>query len=219
MRETNESQLFRNFREEDLVQIRWHGRGGQGAVTAGRILATAGYLSGYKGVTSAPFFGAERRGAPVIATTKLSSKPIRDLSQIVSPDIVVVLDHTLFKSMDVTQGLKKGGWLIINTPNLKEHYPYFNVVYVNATKIATDYGLIYAGVPLVNTPMLGALLHALPKIDLSNIHKALESFFSSSAVAKNFDAISQVYKEAQVITSNINNSQGVTQCQQEIVST
>ncbi|MCX8064253.1 MAG: 2-oxoacid:acceptor oxidoreductase family protein [Candidatus Hydrogenedentes bacterium] len=199
----NEVRLFfRNFKEVDLIQIRWHGRGGQGAVTAGRILATAGYLSGYIGATSAPFFGAERRGAPVIATTKLSSQPIRDLSQIISPNIVVVLDHTLFKSIDVTQGLSNGGWLIINTPDIINPSPKFNIVYVNATKIATDLGLVYAGVPLVNTPMLGTLLHVLPKIDLSSMHKALEYFFSPTALAKNFDAISQVFREARVIPLN-----------------
>ncbi len=197
--------FFRSFQEKGLIQIRWHGRGGLGAVTGARILATAGYLSGYKGVTSAPFFGAERRGAPVIATTKLSPNPIRDLSQITHPDIVVVLDSTLFKSINLTQGLKEGGWLIINSPSNNYSYPKFNMVFVNATKIATELGLLYAGIPLVNTPILGAILHALPKIELSNIHKALESFLSPPAVAKNFDAISQVFHEAQIVP-HINNA-------------
>ncbi len=201
--------FFRNFQEEGLIQIRWHGRGGQGAVTAARILATAGYLSGYKGVTSAPFFGAERRGAPVLATTKLSLNPIRDLSQITSPDIVVVLDPTLIKSINVFQGLKNGGWFIINSPTNDSHPKNFNIVTVNATRIATELGLLYAGIPLVNTPMLGAVLHALPKIDISNLHNALEHFLSPSAVAKNFDAITQVYREAQVIPFNQDTPKGV----------
>ncbi|HOK08183.1 MAG TPA: 2-oxoacid:acceptor oxidoreductase family protein [Candidatus Hydrogenedens sp.] len=192
--------FFRNYNSDNLIQIRWHGRGGQGAVTAAKILAVAGYLAGYKGVTSAPFFGAERRGAPVIATTKLSEHTIHDFSQITNPDIVVVLDNTLLKSINVTQGLKEKGWLILNTPFFEEksNFANYNIVMVNATKIAEEIGLVYAGIPLVNTPILGAVLHALPKIDMSNIHSALEQFFSSRAVAKNFDAISNVFKQCNV---------------------
>ncbi|MGC8738127.1 MAG: 2-oxoacid:acceptor oxidoreductase family protein [Candidatus Hydrogenedens sp.] len=190
--------FFRNYKKDNIIQIRWHGRGGQGAVTSAKILAVAGFLSGYKGVTSAPFFGAERRGAPVIATTKLSKDTIYDFSQIDSPDVVVILDNTLLKSTDITQGLKTNGWVILNTPShLEYNFPqkHFNFIIVNATQIAEESGLIYAGIPLVNTPMLGTFLHVLPHIDFSHIHRALEQFFSSTAVSKNFDVISRVYKE------------------------
>lgn len=191
--------FFKTYNQNNLIQIRWHGRGGQGAVTAGRLLAIAGFLSGYKGVTSAPFFGAERRGAPVIATTKLSKYPIRELCQIEYPDIVVVLDHTLLQSVNVTSGLKKDGWLIVNTPKTNELHFEYNLITVNATKIAEDMDLIYAGIPLVNTPMIGALLHALPDITLDQVHKALEQLFQPKGVIRNFDAISQVYKECTII--------------------
>ncbi len=195
------SNFFRNYKKDNITQIRWHGRGGQGAITSAKILAVAGFLAGYKGVTSAPFFGAERRGAPVIATTKLSKCTICDFSQIVSPDVVVVLDNTLLKTINVTQGLKPNGWVVLNTP---QHFKYdflqnsFNFIRVNATQIAEESGLISAGIPLVNTPILGTLLHVLPTIDLSHIHKALEQFFSPKAVLKNFDVISRVYKECSV---------------------
>jgi len=194
---------FKNYKRDRLIQVRWHGRGGQGAVTAAKILAIAGFLAGYQGVTSAPFFGAERRGAPVIATTKLSKETICDFSQIEFPDIVVTLDNTLLKSTNVTYGLKDNGWLILNTPpNIDYNFPKtYNLVKVNATQIAEESGLVYAGIPLVNTPILGAILHTLPNIDLSHIHSALEQFFSPSAVLKNFDAISRVYKECIVETS------------------
>ncbi len=192
------SNFFRNYKKDNIIQIRWHGRGGQGAVTSAKILAVAGFLSGYKGVTSAPFFGAERRGAPVIATTKLSRETIYDFSQIEYPDIVVILDHTLLKSTNVTQGLKSDGWVIVNIPpHLKCEFisTKYNYIRVNATQIAEESDLVYAGIPLVNTPMLGTFLHILTDIDFSHIHKALEQFFSPKAVLKNFDVISRVYKE------------------------
>lgn len=195
------SQFFRNYKKDEIIQIRWHGRGGQGAVTSAKILAVAGFLAGYQGVTSAPFFGAERRGAPVTATTKLSKSPIYDFSQIDSPDIVVILDNTLLKSIPVIQGLKAGGWIIINTPPHKEvdfSNNHFNIIRVNATQIAEESDLVYAGIPLVNTPMLGTFLHILPQINLSHIHRALEQFFSPKAVIKNFDVISRVYNECSI---------------------
>ncbi|HOQ32242.1 MAG TPA: 2-oxoacid:acceptor oxidoreductase family protein [Candidatus Hydrogenedens sp.] len=201
------SNFFRNYKKDNIIQIRWHGRGGQGAVTSAKILAVAGFISGYKGVTSAPFFGAERRGAPVIATTKLSKDVICDFSQIDSPDIVVILDNTLLKSTNITQGLKSHGWVVLNTPPQFEYdflQNHFNFIRVNATKIAEEAGLIYAGIPLVNTPMLGTFLHILPNIDFSHIHRALEQFFSPKAVSKNFDVISRVYKECIVEKSESN---------------
>lgn len=193
--------FFRNYKKDKIIQIRWHGRGGQGAVTSAKILAVAGFLSGYKGVTSAPFFGAERRGAPVIATTKLSRDSIFDFSQIDSPDIVVVLDNTLLTSTNVTQGLKPNGWVILNAPPYIEYNfskNHFNFIRVNATQIAEESNLVYAGIPLVNTPMLGTFLHVLPNIDFPHIHQALEQFFSPKAVQRNFDVISRVYKECSV---------------------
>lgn len=195
---TEVSDFFRNYKKDNIIQIRWHGRGGQGAVTSAKILAVTGFLAGYKGVTSAPFFGAERRGAPVIATTKLSRDVIYDFSQIDTPDIVVILDSTLLNSTNVTQGLKPNGWIILNTPPYFDYNfvnTHFNFIRVNATQIAEESNLVYAGIPLVNTPMLGAFLHVLPDIDFSNIHQALEQFFSPKAVQKNFDVISRVYKE------------------------
>ena len=80
-----------------LYEIRWHGRGGQGAVTAAKIVARAAYLKGYQGVTAASSFGAERRGIPVSALTRISAEPVMIVSQLENPNAVVVLDHTLLK--------------------------------------------------------------------------------------------------------------------------
>ena len=86
---------------EDIIEIRWHGRGGQGAITAAKIVANAAFVSGYKGVVMAPTFGTERRGAPIFTSLKISKNKIYDLSPITTPDMVVVLDHSLLSEVDV----------------------------------------------------------------------------------------------------------------------
>jgi pyruvate ferredoxin oxidoreductase gamma subunit len=98
-----------------MYEIRWHGRGGQGAVTSAKILADAAFRSGFEGVTSQPSFGAERRGAPITASSRLAHEPIRILSQVTAPDIVVVLDDSLLGVANATGGMKPGGVIIVNT--------------------------------------------------------------------------------------------------------
>ena len=85
-----------------MIEIRWHGRGGQGAITAAKIFATAAFQAGYTGVVMAPTFGTERRGAPVFTSLKIAKEKIYDISPIETPDIVVVLDHLLLTEADVT---------------------------------------------------------------------------------------------------------------------
>ena len=99
-----------------MIEIRWHGRGGQGAITAAKIFAQAAFKSGYAGVVMAPTFGTARRGAPVFTSLKISKEKIYDLSPIETPDIVVVLDHLLLDEVDVVKGLKEGGLVVLNTP-------------------------------------------------------------------------------------------------------
>ncbi|MBC7325877.1 MAG: 2-oxoacid:acceptor oxidoreductase family protein, partial [Moorella sp. (in: Bacteria)] len=98
-----------------MQQIRWHGRGGQGAVTAARIFGLAAAVYGNWYAQSFPSFGTERRGAPVTAFTRLDERPIRDRSQVYAPDYVVVLDTTLLESTNVYAGLASGGTVLINT--------------------------------------------------------------------------------------------------------
>ena len=87
-----------------MLEIRWHGRGGQGAITAAKIFATAAFKAGYTGVVMAPTFGTERRGAPVFTSLKIAKEKIYDISPIETPDVVVVLDHLLLTEADVTSG-------------------------------------------------------------------------------------------------------------------
>ena len=179
------------------LEIRWHGRGGQGAITAAKIIAQAAYLKGYKGVTAAPSFGAERRGAPVSASTRISTEPILVVSQVENPEIVVVLDHTLLKYPDVTHGLGKNGWLIVNSPltprelGLKGE---FNIATADATKICQDLGLIIAGLVIVNTAILGALVRATKIVDLPTLEKVMRERFSKDTVDINLAAINRTYE-------------------------
>jgi 2-oxoacid:acceptor oxidoreductase gamma subunit (pyruvate/2-ketoisovalerate family) len=179
------------------LEIRWHGRGGQGAITAAKIIAQAAYLKGYKGVTAAPSFGAERRGAPVSASTRISTEPILVVSQVENPEIVVVLDHTLLKYPDVTHGLGKNGWLIVNSPltprelGLKGE---FNVATADATKVCQDLGLIIAGLVIVNTAILGSLVRATKIVDLPTLEKVMRERFSKNTVDINLAAINKTYE-------------------------
>ncbi|MDM8000228.1 MAG: 2-oxoacid:acceptor oxidoreductase family protein [Dehalococcoidia bacterium] len=182
-------------------EIRWHGRGGQGAITAAKILAQAAHLDGYPGATAAPSFGAERRGAPVSGSTRLSSKPILLVSQIDEPDMVVVLDHTLLKDPEVLSGLRPGGWLVVNcrqAPRQLNVEPGFNVATVDATRICRELGLIVGGLIIVNTAMLGAVIRASGLLDLAALTKPIKERFSNRAADLNLAAIERTYKETTI---------------------
>jgi len=152
---------------QQMIQIRWHGRGGQGAITAAKVVAEAAFKSGYAGVAMAPTFGTERRGAPVCTSLKIAKGKIYDLSPIVSPDIVVVLDHLILNEVDVTAGLKPGGLLVINSPHPveKHKFPSYRVAVANVTKLGLEAGLRKG---VVNSGIIGVLSKAsgLVNIDL-----------------------------------------------------
>ena len=182
---------------QDYYEIRWHGRGGQGAITAAKILAKAAYLEGYKGATAAPSFGAERRGAPVSASTRIAPQTIMVVSQVETPNVVVVLDHTLLKYDEVTSGLVKGGWLIVNSwrhPKELNLGGGFNIATADATKICSSLGLIVAGLTVVNTAILGAFIRATEAVSMASVEKAIRERFSNSEVGINLAAIAQTYK-------------------------
>ena len=144
---------------EGLIEIRWHGRGGQGAKTASLLLADAAFNTG-KYIQGFPEYGPERMGAPITAYNRISDKPIRIHSNIYEPDFVVVVDDTLLESVDVTKGLKEKGAILINTSkNVKEIKKilkgYKGKVYtLDATKISLD--CLKANFP--NTAMLAGII-------------------------------------------------------------
>ena len=179
----------------ELYEIRWHGRGGQGDITAAKILAHAAFIGGYRGVTAAPTFGAERRGAPVSASTRVSHEPVMVMSQVEQPHAVVVLDHTLLKHDDVTAGLRTGGWVIVNSlqePNELGLDGSFNVA--DATRICRELGLAVAGQTVVNTAILGALVRATGLVDLTSVEQAIRDRFKGKAADTNLAAIARTHE-------------------------
>jgi len=171
--------------------IRWHGRGGQGAVTSAKILADAAYRSGFAGVTSQPSFGAERRGAPITASTRLAATPIRVLSQVTEPDIVVVLDDSLISVANATAGMKPGGMLIVNTTKTTEELGItadVRVVTSDVTGAAQAVDLIVGGQPMVSTAILGAIARATGLISMEALEASIGKAFSAAAAKKNLDA-------------------------------
>ena len=180
-----------------LYEIRWHGRGGQGAVTAAKIIAQAAYFKGYQGVTAAPSFGAERRGIPVSALTRISTEPIVVVSQVENPSAVVVLDQSLLKYEEVISGLSSNGWLIVNSwlhPKELKIKGDFNIASADATKVCREVGLMVGGLPMVNTAMLGALACATQIVDMPSIEKVIRDRFSNNAVDINLAAIEKTYE-------------------------
>lgn len=184
------------------IEMRWHGRGGQGAVTAAMILAEAAYYEGYKGVTAAPFFGAERRGAPIIATTRFGREPIRTFSLVEQPDIVVVLDETLLKVVDVSAGVSPEGIVIINSEKepgeLKLKNP-VNIATTNATEWAREAGLIVSGAVLFNTAILGGVARATGLIGMDSIEKALRNHFPGKAGDRNVEGARSAYAGTSIL--------------------
>lgn len=184
-----------------FCEIRWHGRGGQGAITSANILAEAAYHAGFKGVTSAPSFGAERRGAPVTASTRLSAEPLRIFSQVEHPDIIVVLEDSLLVTARATAGMNPGGRVIVNSKRAPDQLPVpggFLVAAADASGAAQELGLIVGGAPMVNTAMLGAVARATGLIGLDDLEKAIRNAFSAKAAAKNFEAAKLTYERTRM---------------------
>lgn len=172
-----------------LKEIRIHGRGGQGSVTAAEILAHAAFFEG-KWVQAFPYFGAERRGAPVKAFARISTEPLRVHSQIYTPDYVIVLDPYIYKMVDVTEGLKQDGIVVINTTKRPEDLGLKGqrVATVDATGIALEMNLLVAGSPVVNTSILGAFARATEEVKLQSILEAIKETWSGAAGEKNAKA-------------------------------
>jgi len=178
-----------------LKEIRIHGRGGQGSVTAADLLAHAAFMEG-KWVQAFPYFGAERRGAPVKAFARISDEPILVHSQIYTPDYVIVLDHAIYKVVDVTEGLKKDGIIIVNTTKRPEEIGLkgWRIATVDATGIALELNLLVAGLPVVNTAIVGAFAKATNEVKLASVLKAIKETWTGGAGEKNTRAAELAYE-------------------------
>jgi 2-oxoisovalerate ferredoxin oxidoreductase gamma subunit len=158
-----------------MIEIRIHGRGGQGAVVASEILAKAVFYEG-KYIQSFPAFGVERRGAPVMAFTRIDEKPIRIRTQIYEPNHIMVLDPTLLEVVDVTAGLKEDGWILINSvdpPGAFNSLGKYQVSTVDANTIAIKYRLGPRNAPIVNTAILGAFSRITGIVQLESVMEAV----------------------------------------------
>jgi pyruvate ferredoxin oxidoreductase gamma subunit len=172
-----------------MFEIRIHSRGGQGGVTAARLLAMAALHDG-KYATACPFYGAERRGAPIVSFVRIDDKPIKVYSQIRQPDMVVVLDTSVMDTVDVLHGLKKGGRIFINSAGKRE-FAGFECRNVDLTGIALRENLVVSGSPILNTPVLGALAK-MGIITSDSAKMAIREMFSDERNVKAADA---AYKE------------------------
>jgi len=184
--------------KNQLIEIRWHGRGGQGAVTSAELLAQAA-ISEDKYAHAFPSFGPERRGAPVLAFVRISTnQPIRIRAEITNPDVVVVLDPGLLGVVNVAAGLKENGALVINTgKSFKDIEAQLKtrckLAKVDATTIARE----VLGIPITNTTMIGALLKATGVVKLESVVEPLRQRFGRLA-EKNIKTMQRAYDETEV---------------------
>lgn len=189
-----------------FFEILLYGRGGQGAVTAANILVGAAIINGLHG-QGFPFFGPERRGAPVTAFARVSDKPILRHGMFKEADVMVVLDRGLLDMGFVKTGvLRENGVMVVNTDS--EYMPLDKINYrshariygVDATRIAKDLGLVIAGWPVVNTGMLGALVKATKLVDLEAIRRAILEYFKGGRVGElNAMAAERAYNETRLL--------------------
>lgn len=172
-------------------EIRIHGRGGQGNVTASEFLAEAAFAEGLY-AQSFPMFGSERHGAPVTAYVRISNKPIRVRSQIYEPDFIIVQDETLFTGNDVLGGLKEGGLVIVNSSRCRDRLPIpakFNVLTIPATTLALD----IVGKPIINTIMVGAFAGSTGTIRLETLEESIRRRYPGELGEKEVAAMHQAF--------------------------
>ncbi|MBN1483721.1 MAG: 2-oxoacid:acceptor oxidoreductase family protein [Chloroflexia bacterium] len=180
-----------------MIEIRFHGRGGQGVVIASEVLADTAFREG-KRVQSFPAFGVERRGAPVMAFTRMDERPIRLRCQIYEPDHIVILDPTLLDVLDVTAGLKEGGWVVLNSADPPDSFGLhdrFRVGTVDANHIAFKYRLGPRNAPIVNTSILGAFARFTGLVGLEPLCQAVHDAVPVRH-KENVQAVREAYESA-----------------------
>jgi pyruvate ferredoxin oxidoreductase gamma subunit len=182
---------------EGMLEVRWHGRGGQGAWTASELLARAAIHEG-KFIQSFPEFGPERMGAPVTAFTRISDKSIMVHCMVYNPDVVAVLDPTLIKAVPVIEGLNEEGNVIINSSDSPANVRRT----LNAdrgkfwTVPATEIAIKTLGRPIMNTAVLGAVVRVTGIVSLESVEKVVKERFRQDIAEKNIAVIKEAYEEA-----------------------
>ncbi len=176
-----------------LKEIRVHGRGGQGNVTASEFLAEAAFADGLY-AQSFPMFGSERHGAPVTAFVRISDKPIRIRSQIYEPDYLIVQDATLIPAIDVLEGLREGGLVVINSGLLPSAFSVEDT-YLVVTVPATELALDIVGKPIINTIMVGAFAGASGEIQLEALERSVRQRYPGELGEREITAMREAYRQ------------------------
>jgi pyruvate ferredoxin oxidoreductase gamma subunit/2-oxoisovalerate ferredoxin oxidoreductase gamma subunit len=183
-----------------MQEIRFHGRGGQGTVVASILLAKAYFKAGYY-VQTFPLFGVERRGAPVEAYLRLGKNKILVRSNIYTPDHVIVQDVNILQTVDVTKGLRTGGWILLNSARLSDHleaFVGFRLAMVDATRIALENDLGTRTQPMINTAMIGAFARIMDEPAMDMISAAIINEISVQP-QKNILAAEQAYEQVKIL--------------------
>ncbi|WP_188848533.1 2-oxoacid:acceptor oxidoreductase family protein [Sulfodiicoccus acidiphilus] len=179
-----------------MLEVRFHGRGGQGVVTMANLLGEA---AAYDGLFSSafPIYGAERRGAEIEAYCRISPSPIRVTSPITEPDVVVVIDPTIISVGNPFSGLKDSGMIVLNSPRPVELR--WRTFVVDATSVASEHGLVRSGWPMVNVVMLGALVKAVGAVTLDSLERAVMEEFSGKVAEQNIKAMRVAYERTREV--------------------
>jgi len=180
-----------------VLEVRWHGRGGQGAWTASELFARAAIAEG-KYIQSFPEFGPERMGAPVTAFTRISTEPIRIHCAVYNPDVVAVLDPTLLKTVKVAEGLSdEGGNIIVNSKETSAEIR--RVLNTERGKVwtvpASEISMKILGMAITNTAMLGAVARVTGIVSLETVEKMIRERFRLDVAEKNLAVVKEAYQE------------------------
>ena len=180
-----------------MIEMRFHGRGGQGAVTSAELVAQAAIDTG-KYATAFPSFGPERRGAPVVAFARVDERPVRIRSKVYNPDAVIVLDPSLVEIANPIEGLRDGGVLIINSSHdpatIRKQLSFSGrLAVVDATRIAKE----VIGLPITNTTMVGALVKATNLLTVEALKEPFKRRFGKIA-SRNIEAMERAWEETKI---------------------
>ena len=178
-----------------MKEIRIHGRGGQGVVLASEIFVNAAVKEG-KHAASFPYFGFERRGAPVFGFVRFDTQPIRQKDQVYHPDCLVVFDQTLFKAVDIYQGIREHGVLILNATQPADEIPLVPEIEILGLVDATRISMETAGTFIPNTAMLGALARVTGWVHLDSLVKSVREMLDRKIQKKNIEILERAYAEA-----------------------
>lgn len=186
------------MKDKDIVEITFHGRGGQTSITASQLLAEFAYEEGFVDTIAIPIIGAERRGAPIVAFTKLSKdKPIRTYDSVKEPDYIFIFDTSLLDIQRVRDTIKEGVILIADSVNSidQSNLPKdVKVFIVDATGICINRGFMHSSGPILNIPMLGAFGKVSGYYDLSTMEKVLKKEFGEAKIEKNMLVAKDAYE-------------------------